>query len=34
MISLQQYIQNLILEGGQSGLMSHIIDYDDFTRDD
>lgn len=34
MITLQQYINNLILEGGQSGHMSHIIDYDDFTRDD
>lgn len=33
MKSLQQYI-NIILEGGQSGHMAHIIDYDDFTRDD
>ena len=24
----------LLLEGGQSGHMAHIIDYDDFTRDD
>ena len=23
-----------IIEGGQSGHMAHIIDYDDFTRDD
>lgn len=33
MKSLKQYI-NIILEGGQSGHMAHIIDYDDFTRDD
>ena len=34
MITLQQYINDLIFEGGQSGHMSHIIDYDEFTRDD
>lgn len=33
MKTLKQYI-NIILEGGQSGHMAHIIDYDDFTRDD
>ena len=33
MKSLQQYI-NIISEGGQSGHMAHIIDYNDFTRDD
>lgn len=33
MKTLSNYIYN-ILEGGQSGHMAHIIDYDDFTRDD
>ena len=31
MKTLKEY---LLLEGGQSGHMAHIIDYDDFTRDD